>query len=117
MHTVKINLLIFPYFQVNNNGAISFTRAISQFTPDPFPLNSTQDIIAAYWGDVDTRPADGGTVWYRETSNSLLLSRFRDEIRAAFPNQREFIPTSLFIVTWDHVGYYRQNTDKVCSLP
>lgn len=66
---------------------------------------------------MDTRPADGGTVWYRETSNSLLLSRFRDEIRAAFPNQREFIPTSLFIVTWDHVGYYRQNTDKVCSLP
>ena len=63
---------------------------------------------------MDTRPADGGTVWYRETSNSLLLSRFRDEIHAAFPNQREFIPTSLFIVTWDHVGYYRHKTDKVC---
>ena len=70
-------------------------------------------MVAAYWGDVDTRPADGGTVWYRETSTSLLLSRFKDEIQAAFPNQREFTPTSLFIVTWDHVGYFNQKTDKV----
>ena len=99
---------------MNNNGAISFTSAIPQFTPDGFPLNSTQDMIATYWGDVDTRPTAGGTVWYRETSSSLLLSRFKDEIQAAFPNQTEFVPTSLFITTWDHVGYFCNNIDKVC---
>lgn len=99
---------------MNNNGAISFTRAISQYTPDAFPLNSTQDLIATYWGDVDTRSADGGIVWYRETKSSLLLSRFKNEIQAAFPNQREFTPISLFITTWDHVGYYNNKTDKVC---
>ena len=98
---------------MNNNGAISFTRAISQYTPDDFPLNGTQDLIATYWGDVDTRPEDGGAVWYRETTDSVLLSRFRNEIQTAFPNQRDFIPISLFIVTWDHVGYYDQHTDKV----
>ena len=73
-------------------------------------------MIAVYWGDVDTGPEDGGTVWYRESSNSLLLSRFKDEIQAAFPNQRVFTPTSLFIVTWDHVGYYSGKTDKVSML-
>lgn len=98
---------------MNNNGAISFTRAISQYTPDPFPLNGTQDLIAIYWGDVDTNPADGGIVWYRETSSPMLLARFKDEIQAAFPNQREFVPLSLFIITWDHVGYFSGHTDKV----
>lgn len=63
---------------------------------------------------MDTRPEDGGIVWYRETANSMLLTRFQNEIQSAFPDQQGFVPLSLFIATWDHVGYFPRGTDRVC---
>ena len=103
-----------PFLQVNNNGDISFTRAVSTYTPQAFPLSGNLQLIAPYWADVDTRGT--GSVWYRQTTDSQLLARTRDEIRAAFINQATFNPTSLFIATWDHVGYYNRRTDKVGLL-
>jgi hypothetical protein len=46
--------------QVNNNGLLSFDAAVSQFTPQSFPLGDGRMIIAPYWGDVDTR----GQEWF-----------------------------------------------------
>ena len=100
----------FSFLQVNNNGDLSFTTRVSSFTPQAFPLSGNLQLIAPYWADVDTRGT--GTVWYRETTNPQLLTRARDEIQAAFIDQAGFSPTSLFIATWDHVGYYNQRTDK-----
>ena len=98
--------------QVNNNGDISFTRPVSRFTPESFPISDDLILIAPYWADVDTR--ETGSVWYRETADAELLARAGDEIQTAFSiNQDRFIPTYLFITTWDHVGYYMRQTDKV----
>ena len=97
--------------QVNNNGAISFLEGVSQHTPDPFPLFGARPLIAPYWADVDTRGT--GTVWYRETTDPLLLARAMDEIQTAFISQGSFSPTFLFIATWDRVGYFDSNTDRV----
>lgn len=97
---------------MNNNGILSFDEAISQFTPQSFPLGDGRMIIAPYWADVDTRGT--GRVWYRETFEASLLARAKNEIRAAFINQIFFEPTTLFIATWDHVGYYSGKTDLVC---
>ena len=97
--------------QVNNNGDISFTTPVSAYTPQAFPLSGNLQLIAPYWADVDTRGT--GSVWYRQTTDTWLLARARDEIQAAFINQASFNPTSLFIATWDHVGYYSRHTDKV----
>jgi len=94
---------------------ISFESGVYSFYATPFPLNGTQGLIAVYWTDVDTTPEGSGTVWYRETADATLLHRFRDEIRFAFPNQRIFDPISLFIATWDHVGYFYRQFDKVMS--
>ena len=94
---------------------VSFESGVSSFFATPFPLNDTQGLIAVYWTDVDTRPEGSGTVWYRETADATLLRRFREEIQRAFPTQRIFNPISLFIATWDHVGYYNQKYDKVRS--
>ena len=99
--------------QVNNNGVISFTRAVSTFTPEPFPLGNGLQLIAPYWADVDTTGT--GQVWYRETDNRQLLDRAQREINRVFSQQRNFVPINLFIATWDHVGYYNGNTDKVSS--
>ena len=99
--------------QVNTNGVISFTNSISQYTPDSFPLNNTQELIAPYWADVDTRGT--GIIWYRDTTDPDLLERADSEIRQAFPTLLRYSSEFLFIATWDHVGYYNAARDKVGS--
>ena len=101
------------HIQVNNNGAISFQTPVSQFTPDSFPLSGDLELIAPYWADVDTRGT--GTVWYRETTEQVLLDRAESDIQAAFISQGNFVPTYLFIATWDRVGYFNRRTDLVSS--
>jgi len=98
--------------QVNTNGIISFTNPISAYTPDSFPLGNSQELIAPYWGDVDTTGT--GIIWYRETTDPDLLERADNEIRQAFPTLIRYASEFLFIATWDHVGYYNSNTDRVC---
>ena len=95
---------------MNTNGAISFTYEISQYTPDAFPTNATEEIIAPYWADVDIRGT--GNIGYRETRNPDLLQRANNDIRRAFSTIR-FSSEYLFIATWDHVGYFDSQVDKV----
>ena len=99
---------------MNNNGILSFGEPIGQFTPQSFPLGDGRMIIAPYWADVDTTGT--GTVWYRETSEASLLTRAKREIQTAFVDQMFFEPTTLFIATWDHVGYFNSHTDLVCQF-
>ena len=108
---VAVYIIHNDILQVNNNGDISFTARVSQFTPESFPLSGDLALIAPYWADVDTTGT--GTVWYRETADAELLARARNTIQSAFNNQDSFSPTYIFIATWDHVGYYNSHTDKV----
>ena len=70
-------------------------------------------LIAAFWGDVDTRGT--GTVWYQRSTDNALLNRASMDIRNAFPTQAAagFTATDLFIATWDRVGYFNSHTDLV----
>ena len=97
--------------QVNNNGVISFTTAVSEYTLAPLPLPDNFQLIAPYWADVDTRGT--GAVWYRMTTDTELLMRTRQWVQTAFIDQSKFSPTSLFIATWEAVGYYSNHTDLV----
>ena len=97
---------------MNNNGDLSFDTPLDEFTPQPFPLDET--LIAPFWADVDISAPGSGSVWYREANDIGLLTRARDEIQSFINNNGQaFNPTHLFIATWDHVGYYEQNFDKV----
>ena len=114
MITVE-DFIFFPCpgsMQVNNNGLISFKTAVSTYTPEAFPLAGGKRFIAPYWADVDTRPSDGGTVWYREEHGYEMLKKAEKDVEWAFPGTR-FQPNWLFIATWENVGYYNQKTDKV----
>lgn len=95
---------------VNNNGNVTFGSGLYSFTPTAIGGSSTNPIIAPFWADVDTRsnsyssdissgyvtPTSGGTsmgsnlVWYDINTT-----------------------TNTFTVTWDDVGYYSINTDKL----
>lgn len=79
------------YF-VNNNGNISFGRALSSFTPQVFPIANVP-MIAPYWGDVDTRNQGGLS---NPLQNNVYLHATDRSV----------------VVTWDTVGYYNQHNDK-----
>ena len=72
---------------INNNGNVSFDAPWATFTATGFPTASFA-MVAPFWGDVDTRPAGGGEVWYKVT------------------------PTALY-VNWVEVGYFNMYTDKL----
>ena len=77
---------------VNNNGNLTFSSGLSTFTPGVIG-NGRTDLVAAFWGDVDTRNEDSGLIYYR-------LDTQRDSL----------------IVTWDSVGYYSQAADRTNSF-
>jgi len=80
---------------VNNNGNVTFTSGLSQFTPNGLATGVGQPIIAPYFADVDTRGAGNGLVTYgTDTVNG----------RAAFG------------VEWPNVGYFLQHTDKLADF-
>ncbi|GAB4145338.1 MAG: hypothetical protein Fur0041_19980 [Bacteroidia bacterium] len=71
---------------INNNGNISFIAPYGTFTSNSFP-DPTFIMIAPFWGDVDTRNALSGVVYYKVT------------------------PTYM-VVRWKTVGYFNQYADK-----
>ena len=77
-----------------------------------FPLGMGRKFVAPFWADVDTTST--GEVWYRESTVPTLLARATTQINNAFPLVTpRFSAVHLFIVTWDHVGYFDNNMDKV----
>ena len=101
------------FYQVSDNGVISFNSTFNLSTPLSLPLSGTDKIIAPYWADVDTRGT--GNIYYRQTTDPSLLARATSEIRAAFSTSQNFMAKHLLIITWNAVGYYYRNTDKVLA--
>ena len=97
---------------MGDNGIISLNNSFNYWIPRSLPINYTQ-FIAPYWADFDLTGT--GNVFYRQTRDPALLARATNEIQAAFPMSQNVIVTNLLIVTWDAVGYYRNNADKVGS--
>lgn len=81
---------------VNNNGNVSFGSPFGTFSSSGFPVNGFP-MVAPFWGDVDTRADSGidGVVWFRQwsTANGDSVNRL--------------------VVTWDSVGYFSAQTDKL----
>lgn len=64
---------------INNNGNISFSETVGTFSSEAFPNNFV--MVAPFWGDVDTRGANSGVVYYK-------------------------IAEHYMVVIWEEVGYY-----------
>jgi hypothetical protein len=78
---------------INNNGNISFVSPYPTFTANPFP-DATYNMIAPFWGDVDTRDSSFGTT-------------------GSIGNVYYKITPSAMIVKWEAVGYYAIHGDKL----
>ncbi|XP_073972916.1 nidogen isoform X4 [Rhodnius prolixus] len=95
---------------VNTNGLLSFVYEASYFSNIEFPLQ--YPVIAPLYSNVDT--TGKGKVYYRETNDSSLLQRSTHNILNLYPNlPQKYEAKSLFISTWDHVGYHEGGKDKL----
>ncbi|XP_029175623.1 nidogen-2 isoform X2 [Nylanderia fulva] len=94
---------------VNGNGVLSFLRAMQRFFNIAFPLDDP--VIAPLYTHVDTRGS--GTVYYSETDSPEILARAGGLVRSAFKDAIDFVPTHVFLTTWEKVGYYNERNDKV----
>ena len=99
------------YSQVNANGIISFNDPFTSVIPSPFPLSSDAELIAPYWAHADITSA--GTVFYRETNDTDVLTRASDDVRSFFINFPSFSATTVFISTWEEIGYNSGGVDRV----
>ncbi|QKR99068.1 PEPxxWA-CTERM sorting domain-containing protein [Sphingomonas sp. CL5.1] len=80
-------------FYVSNNGYITFQYGTGGYTPYGLGSGySGQPIIAPFFADVDTRPSNGGTVTYGSGT---------------------YAGQNAYAVTWNSVGYYPEQTDKL----
>ena len=113
-----MQLKIFYFIQVNNNGALSFINGSLTYTPQKFPLNNSVPVIAPFWADIDTQGI--GNVWYRETTDQDIVLKVRDIVLDAFPSTSSGFTAAelIFIGTWERVGYFNfdSKTNKVARI-
>lgn len=88
---------------------MSFQAEFSTFLNTEFPL--PDPIVAPLYSNVDTRAS--GSIYYYETSNPQLLQRSVETIQESFSEAADFQPASLFIATWEDVGYHEGGSDKL----
>lgn len=95
---------------VNNNGNITFDGSLYSYTPESFP--GPYEIVAAYWGDVDTRGTGSGLAYYGERTDDGTLTTISNQVNTAFSGAG-FAATYAFVASWDHVGYYSYHADML----
>lgn len=57
---------------INNNGNVSIGTNYSTFTANSFP-DATYSMIAPLWSDVDTRGPNSGLVYYKMTTQHIII--------------------------------------------
>lgn len=106
---IMINLI---YFQVNQNGHLTFDKPLSSYTPKRFPLRGSRDFIAPFWTDLDNRQI--GQVYYNQSTSGSVLRQATQDINSYFPNLN-FSATWVFVATWYEIAYY-SNSETVSQL-
>ena len=97
--------MLLIYFQINNNGIISFNHSFYDYLPKDFPLSSNRSLVAPFWADSDTY--NSGTVWFGiRNDNFNLLEKASQDVRRCFSSQHNFDPNFLFVSTWEEVPHY-----------
>ena len=107
-----------------NTSDIAALLASTPYTAQDFPLNSSNTIlsgvdwsavVAPYWYDVDTRGNGSGRIYYKDVTRGTDADLIGEIDSLATPHLCGFTSTWALIVTWDHVGYFSERSDKVQS--
>ena len=93
--------------QINPNGVLSFQSPFirSGYVPQGFSLSEVDTtLIVPFWDNLGI--GRSGSIFYRQTNDTTLLQRARDQLQELFPSSGNFTPTTLFIATWDRVAQF-----------
>ena len=113
-YITKLQLMIVDsYLQVNQNGHLTFTAALSSYTPQRFPMHGSRDIIAPFWTDLDNR--ENGHIYYNQFTSGSVLQQATQDINTYFPSIN-FNANWVFVATWYGVAYYPNTRTVSCSL-
>ena len=98
---------MYNIIQVNTNGVLSFGISYTTSLGTGFNLLPSPPIIAPFWDDIDiTR---GGTIYYRQDSNSTITELVQKALVSKYPEAASFHPSLVFVATWDRVEAYRSS--------
>ena len=97
---------------MHSDGVIGIEDEPSSEGPYAFPAAGPK-LIAPFWAGSDTSMYSEPAVFYRETTDASLLLRVEKLINSSY--NVNFVPSALFIATWDNIGYQAQHIDKVSS--
>lgn len=101
------------HLQVNDNGILTFGIEFPSFVNRPFPLEYPS--IAPFYANVDTTDADPDTtsISYFESSDAQLLATGTHVVQSEFYDEYEFNAESVFVATWENVGYFDRKSDSL----
>src|SRR6185437_4682219 len=87
----------------NNNGNVTFTAPLSEYTPNDLTTPGHIPEIAAFFADVDTSGAGSGLTTYGSTASPFDFGPGEGVHNA-------------FVVNYPNVGYYSAHDDKLNSF-
>ena len=85
--------------QVSTNGVVSFGANFTDYNTRPFPLSTSDILLAPFWDDSNV--VIGGQVLFRLSDDQTLLNQVGSIINNTL--EYNFTPMMLFIVTWDRI--------------
>ena len=102
---------------MNSNGILSFnTPFTSCCPPRDFPMVSPP-LIAPFWLDFDLTGTNESGIYYRQTNDSIYLEFIHTLLmNASIGGLVNFLPTQLFIATWDKVPQYQSSGSTVVII-
>eukprot|EP00079_Xenopus_tropicalis_P037304 XP_017951075.1 PREDICTED: cell wall protein DAN4-like isoform X47 [Xenopus tropicalis] len=101
--------MAFSSLYVSNNGLLSFNASIGTYVPSNVTSSLGNPFLAPFWADVYN--INQGDIYYRESTNTTLLSQATTDIRRYFPN-KNFSAKWVFVATWNNVSYYGSTSNK-----
>lgn len=105
---------------INGQSTVStpFSAGTIRF---PFKLTAANidwsAVIAPFWADISTDGYQSGRIYFKNFTKGEEMQATADVrklIASTIPQLRGFTPEWTLIVTWDQVGYFNDNDDKVC---
>jgi MYXO-CTERM domain-containing protein len=98
---------------LNTNGNITFSAALSTFTPSAFPV-AARPMIAPFWADVDIRrfPVGGSCMGAAGTTCNPCNPCHNPDENGVWWHFTE----GRAVFTWDRVGYYNCANDRRMSF-
>lgn len=102
----------YDHIYINTNGILTFINEFSEYLNQPFPLEYIS--IAPFYSNIDTSGSnDSTTISLFKSQNADKLEKANNLVRSVFSDEFDFEATTLYIATWENVGYYNGKTDKL----